>query len=446
MAISLLLLLVATVFMASFLTSTGQASASVASKLRRQQARYLAEAAIRLQVWCLSAPPQDTLGAAPQAPPAGLEAPTVQVDSSDFWLRMVGRGTQKEQSVSIVAELGKPRNPEAFRYALRLLDPIDPVKASSIRAVGPVYLSGPPSASSEAKFATPSSSQLLEQVLRIPERHWLHWLEVRRAMFDPDSLLHCEDSCVRGNVRFWRASDLPASKRLVVGNGNLSVDLGTSSSGLVRIPGRRTWVVQGAVSVRGDIAFDTLEIVADGAVRIAGNVSAARLSVFSQDRIDVEGQGRFEARLLAQGDIRIAGKTELLPWSFVVTNRTAGTPGAGRGDIQVLDEASVTGFLVCASSSQAPPAPPMTGSVGVLVDGGARVKGAVFSVGSVQNQGFIGGTVTTRRLACVGGDASANCPDAGIMDRDSLPEGLLQPFELDFGESVRFSAVRWGEP
>jgi len=197
------------------------------------------------------------------------------------------------------------------------------------------------------------------------------------------------------------------------------------------------------MEIRGDIAADTLVVLAEGSIHFKGQIRVQSLTVFAKGRIDIEGALQAEVRLFAQGDIRIGGDSQLLPWSFVITAHNTSTPELGRGDILFLDHARFSGYAICATNGAAVPQSPMVGAPGIYVASRARVSGAIISIGSVQNEGFIGGVVVTRRLACAEKDEE-NCGGRGEFVRDSLPEGFLQIPEMSFGEPTRLAVVHWG--
>ena len=429
LAFALTVLLVATLLISALLLGTGQGAASANSKLAKLQARYLAESAIRLEAWNLSTATPDSSTAAFLSAPK-LPFPILSVDSNDFWLHVTSTASSKNQTSTIVADLGKPLNPQVFPYVLRILDSMGVSEKSTISTSDSILLG-----TSAGKIPSP---QILDQILAAPERPANYWLTLLPKLFLADSLEHCTQGCMQGNQHFIETDDLSQTPLVRISNGNLHLDLVRFAS----LRGTHTLAVQGAVDIDGDLDLDTLTILAEGAVHLKGNISAKRLVIFSKSDISIEGDGRMEVRLYAHGNLRLSGDIEFLPWSFVATWQNADSTFAGRGDIQFTDHTRFSGYAFCTSVSARLPVAPMAGTVGIYIGPDARVYGILAARGAIQNEGFFGGSAIAHKLACAG-NPNANCAGHGAFVRDSMPAGLLQIPSVTFGEPPRLAAVRW---
>jgi hypothetical protein len=423
LALSLLVLLVATLLANALLSGSGHGSFLAVKRLHRMQAQSLAEGAIELEAWRLSTPPRDSAKNELLRPPAGLVVPTILVDSSDFWLRIESTADFLGESAKTVVELGRPRNKGAFEYALRVLDPMDQTSLSQLRVKGPLLSAGIP--------VTPASVQIMNQSMQVLETKWMYWVNLHRTLFQPDSLEKCGESCVRGNQRIWGENSLLQEDTVRVERGDLRIDLSGKYNSKFRLPGSHLFVVQGNIELEGSIDADTLVLISEGDVLIRGSITAKRLTIFSMGRIQIEGEHRFEVRLFAQGNILLSGESTYLPWSFVATSHPTTRPESGKGDILFQDDTRFTGYVF----SSIPTAE-------ILVETDAKILGAVISPGGIRNEGLVGGITVVRRLSCQY-KTGTNCPGNGVFNRDSLPSGMLQLPGMSFGEPLHFASLRW---
>ena len=431
LALTLTVLLVATLLVSALMVGSGQSGNSANQKMAKMQARYMAESAIRLEAWKLGNIGFDTTIPSFLTSHSSLAIPNVWMDSNDFWLRLGATGTFKNQRATVIAELGMPLNPDAFRYGLRVLDTFATEERFSIRTQDSVMV-GP-------WAGKVTSLQLLEQLLNMPSALVEHWNARLHNEFSPDTLKNCTQGCLHGSQHFSGANDFASLPIVRVSTGDLSLEFPRATT----VHGTHILAVQGSVELHGDVTFDTLIILAEGAVHVRGNISAKRLTLVSKGRVTLDGTGRMEVRVFAQGDLRIMGNMEFSPWSFLTTYPPQDST-AGRGDILLLDKTRFTGYAICASTSSLAPQAPMADEVGIYIAPQARAYGVVASLGSIQNEGFLGGMAITHKLSC-NGKPNINCAGNGQFNRDSLPAGFLQVPSLNFGEARSIAAVRWTE-
>ena len=432
LAFALIVLLIVTLLVSALLVSTGHSGSQAVQRIAKMQARQLAEAAIRLEAWKISTAAMDSTPLSFLNAPQGLDVPAVSVDSTDFWLRLQSTATFKGQNSTITAELGKPLNPEAFRYALRILDSMETGERASIRTQDSVIFGN-----GTGKITT---TQVLDQLLKLPDVPATKFSGLLQSEFAPDSINHCEQGCLHGSQRYSDMDALNELPLLRVTSGDLHLNL----VGAQVLHGSHQWAVQGDVEIDGDLTIDTLTILAEGPVQLKGKINAQRLVIFTKNKLDIEGDGNMEVRLYAMGTIRLAGALNLLPWSFVSTWQNTTAADAGRGDIQFLDNVHFHGYAICASTGNQAPQAPMAGTVGILIGQQAHLFGIAAARRSIQNEGFLGGTAITHKLSCTA-KPNTNCSNGGTFNRDSLPDGLLQVPRISFGETPRLAAVTWRE-
>jgi len=431
LALSLLMLVVATVLVSALLVNTGQSSQIVHTRVRELQTRQLADASIRMTAWRLTQPVNDTMASRIFWLPEGKVLPAVELDSNDFWLHM-------SVTNSVSADLGRARNQELFRYAVRLLDSMPTAYQGQLKVNGPAALGG------GETFLM--SVKIMDALMAIPDKPWSFWTPWLNQMLQPDSQGNLQAGSYSGNTHLHRISDVMEQDTLRVRHGDLRLSLGDHGSVRSHIAGTHIMVAQGDVEIQAEsVDFDTLLIGAEGSVLIKGDLHVQHLVVYSKDRIVFEGEGQYQARLFSQGDIRICGRSEFLPWSFAVTSRGTTFPTAGRGDIWFMDRSNFIGYVISATSNTTNATAPMVGPVGVYVARDARVKGLVAARGGIVNEGFIGGVAIAHKLSCAV-DTLANCPSNGRFDLDSLPTGFAQIPALSLGDTLRWVAVRWRVP
>lgn len=423
LALALLVLVIATVLATALMTGNGNLSHHASRNLNRMQAQYLAESAIRFKCSRFPWAPGDS-NLPVSASLAGFpELPPVVVDSSGIWIRMTSTGSIHSSIQTVDAHFGVPLAREAFQAAIRLTAPQAPVDQASMRVEGAVQWNN------QGGIIAPH--KILEWSSRITQRLWTVRRNRMGIAFHPDSLPQCGDVCARGTQVVSRPSDLPESMEWRIINGDLRLDLGYTGEP-THVPGKRSFLVQGAVLIRGNIQFDTLEILASGPVTMEGEIRASSLEVATESRLHISGTQRYEALLLAEGDIEVQGRTVIHGRSWISAMRQAPDPEAGNGDIELLDGVSVQGWVSAQSNGQAV----------LKVDSRSRISGIALANNAVQNEGEIFGITICGRLQCAG-KTTENCGGPGEFIRDSLPIGFLQPPSFDFGQPRKLMAFQW---
>ena len=422
-AIALLVLVCATLFASAIMTGTSNTSMLANRNLNRVQAKYIAESALR---WKAGQFPWNESDSSLPLEPRLINFPSlpkVQVDSSEIWLGMSSIATFHEETISISAHLGVPLSLNAFQPAIKLVTN-QPIKdEGSFRVMGKLELNN--------QGGPGSPSKIMDWASKITQRIWSQRRTRMGVATHPDSLNSCGEKCVRGSQSISRNSDFPESMEWRVINGDLRLDLGYTGNA-TPVAGHRSFIVQGAVLVRGNISFDTLEIIASGPVTIQGEVKARYLNIATEGRLIVEGENQFEGILLAQGDIEIRGREKITGRSWISAFRQAPDPDAGSGKVLIQGGARVEGWV----SS-------LTPNEGVLwVDNRSQLVGIAIATKAIQNEGDIFGVALSSRLQCATSETE-NCGGSGEFNRDSLPVGFLQPASLDLGVPRKLVAFQW---
>ncbi|HSQ41487.1 MAG TPA: MFS transporter [Fibrobacteraceae bacterium] len=423
LALALMVLLIGTFLAAVVLHGTGQ-GATLAQRAQRQyQARMVAESSIQMKAWEYVFVASDSgvpSGFLRQVPGIQYQAPSL--DTTGLWLHIEAQGVFMGCTSHVAAELGKMRHPVAFHYAVRTVDTMAQFQQGGLQVSGPVLLG--------SASVIPSSTKILQQATKVAESQWSFWTAQLSNLFDPESLQHCE-GCLAGNQHLWADDALWGTDTIRVENGDLRADLSSRDGSMTHLRGNHWLMVQGDIEISGEARVDSLTLLSEGDVTLHGPLQISHLNVFSKGGITIEGAPQMEAMLLAQGDITLGDDAIFLPWSFAMTTHTSSASISGNGWITFSGKARFTGYAICSDAD-----------AGIVVRDRAKLLGAVYSLGSVRNDGFIGGVTVAQRLICQD-SSTTNCPGTGEFMRDSLPPDFPQLPSMSFGEKKALAAVRW---
>lgn len=411
LVLALVAILAASLLGVALMTNTGNLAGLAHRSADRTRALALAESSLGLAVQQRWVRGDTALGHFMGA--EGVRPLAVQFDTVGIWLRGSVQAVAGEQTVKLQSVLAKPLDTLVFRHGLVLLGGEAPA------SYGALHLNG---SMRSGAGVHPSSDKIRQEFEKMANAVRARGQQQLASAFASSDSVRCRYT---GNQRWWEPSELPGCSPLRVENGDFSLE--ASRLSLEATPGgTRDIRVQGAVLLRGNMVFDTLRIVAEGAVVIADGVRVGWLEIYTRSSLKVSGESSLAGVLVSEGEMQFDDAAEVRCCSYVLAGSTLNMQGESR----------IEGYTVAL--------PGATGGTGIVrIADRARALGIVYAGGSLENQGFIGGTALASRLGC-GADSPSDCVPDGSFDRDSMPPDLRQSPLQDFGSPKRIVTLnRW---
>lgn len=409
LVLALVAVLAATLLGVALMTNTGHLSGLAKRSAERSRAQARAEASLGLAVQKVLVRGDSAVGIF--AWPGAAAPLAVRFDTLGIWMRAAVEAPLETGSLRLHTLLAKPLDSLLFRYGLVLLGSALPADSGALRLNGLLR---------SKAGVNPSAEKVRSQFSRLAEYVRTKDRETLTRSFADEENVHCRYT---GNQRWWDAGEMPSCAPLRVVNGDIALESTRLTSGSGR-GGVRDLRAQGTVTVRGNLHFDTLRVFAEGAVRLEGAVSAAWLEVFSKSTVTLGDQVDVAGLLVGEEGVVLEGEAQVRCCSFVLSGDT----------LDLLDNSRSEGYAMAVPGS--------AGGAGVVrITSRARALGVVYASGSLENQGFAGGTALAGQLGC-GVPNDKDCVPDGEFDRDSMPVELRQSPLLEFGSPKRYVTLQ----
>jgi len=192
--------------------------------------------------------------------------------------------------------------------------------------------------------------------------------------------------------------------------------------------GNETWVVkgpgrifsEGEIRVRGRIRLEDVQLLSGKDVVFEDSVAGEDVSVYARNGVFIHGRCRLGIEAVAGKDIILRDKSQTTMGSVLLSvgNRHAAKGADSLNAIRIVNEAVARGFLIAGGSNGR-----------VVMGTPANVVEGVVMASAVWLSGEVRGPVLAQKLLCEGTNAR-NCLGAGIINRQLLPVGFVQPLQL----------------
>lgn len=383
LAISLMVLAIATVSASLLLQLDGQSTQVIQRQWVELRSQYLVESAIRLTAWQQSRNIIDTQPIPFKLKPSDISFPQVSIDSSDLWLSI-------EVSGKIHVDLARRRTPDAYSVGLRLL-----------------------SDNIVQKISTP---RILSEYENTAHRLRTQWSQALSQILHGESLRTGHPGLFSGRTRFRSARDIEEWDTLRILNGDVNLELGHRGNQSERVHGTQIIAAEGDIYFEGFAVFDTLILLAEGDILLDGQLQAKRLIAKSNGHIQCEGSSQVEARWFATKGVHLSASCQLSPWSFVVVDQ---------GMLKLEDDSQIYGYAMVLSGGD---------SSGIQLDYGTKIAGLAMTRGGLDNNGIIAGMAIAQKLVGT---------QSGDVLLDSLPLTFPQPPAIRFDDTLQWIPISW---
>ncbi len=327
---------------------------------------------------------------------------------------------RRDEVRSIRAVLGGSIDRELFDVAVsQWTTTTPPLDISSSYIVGNIRVRVDAGSPPSGMFAQPRAR--LGITAYVPESKALDTTvlqsRLKEAFRRPDALL--------GSAWYGPSRALPRGHEVVhtsFGKGASIVVLEASRGGAVWSPPARTLLVEGDVTVRGDVLLEGWTILARGQVSLERGARLRNGLVYAERGVVLMDDAEFQGQILSFGAFSVLDKSRILGPSVALC---WGSDSSARVLFEGDSRSKV--YLVA-----------LGGGSTVEVARGALVEGVLVSGGTLKNSGRIHGAAVAGRFDC--GRGATSCTGWGEYDRSKLPPDFAIPLGLPGSKGLRVAA------
>ncbi len=364
--------------------------------------------------------------------------PRIKVNAAQSYLEIISTGVYREDTVTLMARFGRALNDSLFGAALTLDGtlPLEQFPPESI--IGDIHSAI--ADSSRKIFALPMGFSRADLINGFCEKKYqqleLKWKKQMQRESGPS-----------GNGVFDKAHPFDFNSTTEIFYPLGDIEINNSGNATWDIWGPGTLAAQGDIRIRGNIRLHQIDLLAGRNIIFEENVKSENLSVFAQKKITVMDQCRLDIQAVAGGTILFTRQAQSMLTSVLLsvgkTFDIASTKGSKNNGndkgkdstnaIRAQDESILRGFVFVA------------GSHGHLVLSTARNR--LEGIGAAQElwiSGSVQGTLLGSQLRC-NDVANKNCLGEGKINRSLMPEGLIEPLDLEFSDKakLRYRLMDW---
>ncbi len=176
-----------------------------------------------------------------------------------------------------------------------------------------------------------------------------------------------------------------------------------------------TMVILGDLQTTGDVVLEDLELIVGGEVKLFDNTQLKNVTIFSQSRVYLGNQSRFQGQITAESDIEIYDDAVVeAPSCIVATGGTQKRDAAAEGidgkfTLHVRNRSSVEAVLISTRAEG-----------GILTEPETTVKGILWAEGRVCHQGQLQGIIKAKCLVT---------EENPFHTEKNMLEGSIEPLE-----------------
>jgi len=230
-----------------------------------------------------------------------------------------------------------------------------------------------------------------------------------------------------GSGRYGKGMRFPERDEIVhtsfgSGGAEVVVEGPNSRDSRWKPPEGRTLIVEGDVSVRGNVDLEGWTILARGRIALERGSRSRHVLLYAERGVVVQDDAVVQGQILTFRTFEMHDETRLLGPSVAIC-----LSGAEAAKVLLDGRSKARVYLVATG-----------GTSSVRIDREALLEGVVVAGGTLRVDGTVHGSALAERFDC--GRAETSCTGSGTFDRTALPVDFTVPLGLPGAQGMRVAS------